>query len=71
MEQVMAEKKFWFVYRENGRAPSERHTTLASAITEANRLAGIHSGRFFVLEAVGVVIGTVEKMDVKTVECTG
>lgn len=49
-------EKFWAVWRETGgAAPSKRHESKESAVTEAGRLAQQSNERYFVLEVVGVV----------------
>lgn len=45
--------KFWFVWNENGKAPTYKHDTLDSAKKEAERLALLHhTQKFIVLESV-------------------
>lgn len=41
---------FWLVWRPNGSNPSFRHPTETSAVREAERLAKLHGGEFFVLK---------------------
>ena len=63
--------KFWAVWRETGgAAPSKRHDTKESAISEAGRLARTTGERYFVLEVVGVSAPTtppVEYTDIDAV----
>jgi hypothetical protein len=52
----MNNEAFWMVWNENGRAPTFKHPSHASANTEAERLAKLIPGeRFVVLQAVGAV----------------
>lgn len=47
--------RFWFVWNENGRAPSFKHMTQALATSEAERLARLNPGHtFVVLESVSL-----------------
>jgi hypothetical protein len=44
--------KFWIVYRVTGSGSgysNTRHTTESTAIAEAERLAGVHTGQIFVI----------------------
>lgn len=48
--------RFWFVFREQGGPPTQRHATESSARTEAERLANMYPGHeFHVLECIGTV----------------
>lgn len=48
---------FWMVYGLHQRAPTARHKTEFSAVTEAKRLARLHPDiEFFVLEAIHNVV---------------
>lgn len=56
--------KFWIVISDE-RGPSEspyRHGSERDAFEEAQRLARTHSGKFYVLEAIGASV----KLDVRT-----
>lgn len=43
----------WVVFRLGGHAPSVTHSTKASAISEAERLARVHHDKFFVAQLLG------------------
>lgn len=49
-----AVKRFWLVWNPRGENPSHRHQRLKSAKDEAERLARLHGGEFFVLEGIGL-----------------
>lgn len=52
----MSPEKFWAVWRiDGGSPPHKRHTTLAAAQAEAERLAKLADTPYYVLETVGVV----------------
>lgn len=53
MSNKLTYATFWFVWNTNGRNPTYRHTSEASATSEAERLARLHPGEtFVVLESV-------------------
>jgi hypothetical protein len=53
---MKSETKFWFVWNPEGRNPTVKHQTKASAIHEAERLARSNRHHtFIVLEAIGAV----------------
>lgn len=53
------EAPFWMVWNPHGQAPTFRHHTAKSAMTEAERLATANPGqRFHVLEAKSVCVST-------------
>lgn len=41
--------QFWCVWGVGRRAPRQRHSSKEAAIAEADRLAGIHPGRLFIV----------------------
>lgn len=49
------EKEFYMVWNPNGRAPTFKHATKDSAITEAKRLTDTYSQKFYVLQALFAV----------------
>ena len=52
-------KPFWFVWNENGRAPTHKHDSFERAQKEADRLAHQNGGQtFVVLESVCAVTQT-------------
>jgi hypothetical protein len=51
------EPKFFMVFRDNGGSPTAKHTTIASAEKEADRLARLNPGsKFHVLSSVESVL---------------
>ncbi len=50
---MSTEPRFWMVWRDDGQPPCRIHNSKKSAITEAQRLSKLHSGKkFYVLKAV-------------------
>ena len=45
----VSNSRFWCVWGVGRRAPRERHPTKELATAEADRLAGIHPGRLFIV----------------------
>lgn len=55
LPQVADESSFWMVWNPQRYAPTYRHTTAESALTEAKRLARNNpSQKFYVLQAIGL-----------------
>lgn len=53
--------KFWLVWSDDGRAPTRKHWTKASAETEADRLATSHPGQVFtILACVGARLAHIQ-----------
>ncbi len=49
----MDNETFWMVWSPQGQAPTRKHLTRASAVTEAERLARLNAGNeFYVLQAI-------------------
>jgi len=58
---------FWFVWNENGNAPTHKHDYFQLAEKEAERLAKMHRGQtFIVLQSVcALVVNEVQKTDMR------
>lgn len=56
----MSDERFWLVWRPGQSNPTHRHATEVDACIEATRQAAKHPGeRFYVLEAISEVLGSV------------
>jgi hypothetical protein len=49
MEECMEQEAFWFVWNEQGRAPTHRHSNEHAAEREAERLARANLGQTFIV----------------------